>query len=458
MRDVGGKPVSGATVILTGAGESRYPSLRTDANGGYRFSGLSEGAYHLSAKMAGYADATIGPCSLAAGESKNVDLSLGPSPSSGQKGVPAATPQFFDEPQFTVAGVTEAMNPGGHGSDTILRNAEALTKGTVLLARLPGDYEISHERAVADLEAGRFEQARAEVGTLLEGKSSQNQSRAEITAANRAELHRLLGDIDEKQGSPLEAIHEYQFAAEMDPSEPNLFAWGADLLLHRALEPAIEVFTRGNRLFPRSARMLVGLGVAWYARGSYEQAAQRVCEASDLNANDPAPYLILGKMQSVTATQSENATAKLERFVQLQPENSLANYYFALSLWQRKAGTQADATLMRVQSLLESAVRLDPALADGYLQLGNLYSLRKDILKSISLYQRAIFTNPELEEAHFRLAQAYRQSGEASKARQEQQLYDQQSKKSAGQTQRERREIQQFVFTLRDHSSGPTPQ
>src|SRR5476651_273382 len=88
VRDVGGKPVSGATVILTGAGESRYPSLRTDANGGYRFSGLSEGAYHLSAKMAGYADATIGPCSLAAGESKNVDLSLGPSPSSGQKGVP----------------------------------------------------------------------------------------------------------------------------------------------------------------------------------------------------------------------------------------------------------------------------------------------------------------------------------------------------------------------------------
>ena len=91
---------------------------------------------------------------------------------------------------------------------------------------------------------------------------------------DQAELHHLLGDIEEKLGDPLEAVSEYQSAAELNASETNLFDWGAELLLHRAAEPAIEVFTKGNRLFPHSARMLVALGVAWYSNGSYDQAAQ----------------------------------------------------------------------------------------------------------------------------------------------------------------------------------------
>src|SRR5207244_9734095 len=115
-----------------------------------------------------------------------------------------------------------------------------------------------------------------------------------------------------------------------------LFDWGAELLLHRAAEPAIEVFAKGNRLFPRSVRMLIGLGAAWYARGSYDQAARSLCEASDLNPNDPTPYQFLGRMQGVETTQSGEMVEKLARFVQLQPENALANYYYALSLWKRR--------------------------------------------------------------------------------------------------------------------------
>ena len=133
--------------------------------------------------------------------------------------------------------------------------------------------------------------------------------------------------IEEKQGDPLQAVHAYQHAAETNPSESNFFDWGAELLVHHAVEPAIEVFTKGHRLFPDSARMLVGLGVSWYARGSYEQAALRLCEASDLNPGDPNPYLFLGKIQSVETAQSEGLVSRLQRFARLQPENALANYY-----------------------------------------------------------------------------------------------------------------------------------
>ena len=46
----------------------------------------------------------------------------------------AAPPQFYDEPQFAVAGVTDTTNLGGHGSDTAIRTKDALAKDTVALS------------------------------------------------------------------------------------------------------------------------------------------------------------------------------------------------------------------------------------------------------------------------------------------------------------------------------------
>ena len=152
----------------------------------------------------------------------------------------------------------------------------------------------------------------------------------------KAQLHHLLGDLDERLGNALEAVREYQTAAELDPSETNLFDWGAELLTHRAAEPAIEVFTKGNRLFPRSARMLSGLGAAWYSLGSFDHAGQRFCEASDLNPDDPNPYLLMGKMQAAETADSPAILERLARFARLEPQNALANYYYAVSLWKRR--------------------------------------------------------------------------------------------------------------------------
>ena len=46
-----------------------------------------------------------------------------------------------------------------------------------------------------------------------------------VTIDLPADLHHLLGDVDEKLGDSLEAVRHYQRAAELDPSEPHLFDW-----------------------------------------------------------------------------------------------------------------------------------------------------------------------------------------------------------------------------------------
>jgi tetratricopeptide (TPR) repeat protein len=507
VRDSHDRPVAAAKVYLqTDIGTTTLTAV-TDSEGLYHFAALRAGVYILRAEKAGYDAAIFGRCALGGKETKKIDLTLKPAKASAQGGS-TGTPEFYDEPQFTVAGVTDTTQLGGHGSDTAVRTREGLARETASLKPLadvsphtlgataaekslreaaehepesfdtnyrfgkllvdegkarealpyldhasqlrPGDYEAAYALARAHADAGNPQDARTRLRAL--------QTVQDKAGQEKAELHHLLGDVEEKLGNPLKAVQEYERAAEMSPSEPNLFDWGAELLMHRAMEPAIEVFIKGNRLFPHSVRMLVGLGVSWYARGSYELAVQRLCEASDLNPDDPSPYLFLGKIQSVEKTQPDALVERLRRFVTLRPENAMSNYYYAVSLWKGRKGPEDDEILAQVQSLLEKAVHLDPRLGPGHLQLGILYAERKDFSGAISAYQQTIEVSPSLEEAHYRLAQAYRQTGQKLKAQEEFEVYDQISKKKAADAERERHEIQQFVYTLRDRPSALQPQ
>ena len=154
----------------------------------------------------------------------------------------------------------------------------------------PNDFDAAYGLAEASFKSSRVQEAHTAVKALLENTSSELKAKA----------HHLLAEIEEKEGHPLEAVRNFQAAAELQSSEENLFDWGAELLLHHAPEPATNVFSKGNRLFPKSMRMLVGLGVSWYVRGSYDKAVETLAEASDLAPNDPVPHIFLGRLPAST--------------------------------------------------------------------------------------------------------------------------------------------------------------
>jgi tetratricopeptide (TPR) repeat protein len=132
------------------------------------------------------------------------------------------------------------------------------------------------------------------------------------------------------------AAREYQLAAELDPSEPYLFDWGAELLRHHADPQAVEVFTKANVKYSGSVRTLLGLATAYYARGSYDEAAK---------------YFI------VRLSTADG------RFARLHPENAQANYLYALSLWSQRKGDEDLETPARVCTLLQRAFQLDSHMA-----------------------------------------------------------------------------------------------
>jgi tetratricopeptide (TPR) repeat protein len=239
------------------------------------------------------------------------------------------------------------------------------------------------------------------------------------------------------------------------PNESHLFAWGAELLLHRAFEPAIEVFTKGHRLYPDSVRMLLGLSVATYDQGATEQGEQLLVQACDLNLSDPTPYLFMGKLQQAEKIEPPGWTERLSRFVTLHPGNALAHYYYAVALAKQSPGIEDFAT---IEPELKRAIALDPQLGDAYLQLGILYSAKKDDPAAISALQKAIQILPLPEEAHYRLAQLYRRTGDTENARQQMALYNQTSQQKTKLAEQQRHEIQQFVYTLKGQPApSPTP-
>jgi tetratricopeptide (TPR) repeat protein len=366
----------------------------------------------------------------------------GSSTASQQSSVQPSSPQFYDPPQFTVSGVTDTTSLGGHGSDAAVRTRDSLAKETAALGK-----------------------ASADVSNTQELLRTKERTQALLARRDSAELHHQLGDLDEKLGNSLDAVREYQRAAEMDSTEAYLFDWGAELLLHHAPEPASEVFVRGSHVFPKSERMLLGLGAAWLARGSSDRAIAYISQASDLHPDDAAPYLFLGRIQAVEKTPREEILAKFKRFVTLHPDNPEANYYYAAGLWKQCKDSPACAQLAQVESLLSTAIRLNPKFTAAYVQLGVVHVQKRDFRGAISEYQKAINAdsnsadgNAELQEAHYRLAQAYRQVGESQAAKAELETYQQLVKSSEQQVERERHEIRQFVYTLRDNAATQTKQ
>jgi len=434
VRDASGSPVANASVILQPKDSPTSATTTTGADGQYSFVRLSTGSYSLHATKRGYRDAEIPAVVIAASGGPTEDLVLELNP--------IAAPQFFDQPQFTVSGITDTTSLGGHGSDTVVRTRESIAKDTASLSKSANPAAVSPDIERA-LRTGNYVQARGEVLTLLAHQ-------------DKPELHHLLADIDEKLGNSLEAVHEYQRAAETDPREPYLFDWGSELLLHHAPEPAEAVFSRGAKLFPQSVRMLIGLGAASFARGASYQAVQQICAASDLNPDDPAPYLFLGKMLRAEKISADEVLRRLQRFAVLKPQSAEAHYYYAVALWKNR-DPQDHNLVSQVESELADAIRLDPHSAAAEIHFGIVHADQGDYAGAIPHYERAIQIAPQTEEAHFRLAQAYRQTGQPEKAKTELRIYAKLSKESAQQLEQERHEIRQFVYTLRDQSSSDVP-
>ncbi len=467
VRNAGGEPEAGATVFLEDEKHTVQAQVITKDDGAFKLTTERAGTYVVRAQKAGWTGDQSEPIRLAAGETKRVDLVMENSaqaptlqPDAGKTGASASDNknaaaganglEFSDEPNFTVAGITDRSNLGLHGSDTTARTSDALARETAGLKS-----EDAEKRANADAAALKKYAPAMEAQAKGDFAAARDLTQKILARGDDAEGHHLLGDIDERANDPLGAVREYERAARMYASEQNYFDWGAELLLHKAPQPAVEVFGKGVSLHPQSARMLAGLGAAQYAVRSYEDAARSLCKAADLKPGDTAAYSYLGQMEKTVAGPLGCADEKLAEFAREQPANAVANYYYAISLMKRGKEERNGEDSRVAQTLLEKAVSLKPDFGEAFVQLGTVYADRGDFAEAIRNYQRAIAVSPQLSDARYRLSLAYKRTGDEAGAKRELAAYQEAVKTESAAAEQQGRDLKQFLVILKN-SPGST--
>jgi len=298
----------------------------------------------------------------------------------------------------------------------------------------PSSYDNAYDLAMAEFMLGKLDDARTVIQALLKQKDA-------------GELHNLLGQIDEKDGKFIAAANDYEAAAHLDPSEDNLFAWGSEMLLHRTYEPAITIFQKASEAYPKSPRVLIGLGLALYSRGIYDKAVQALIAAADLNPRDERCYLFLSKAYNSSPLQADEVVDRFKRYANLKPDNALAQYYYALSLWKGKRVGSATVDQGLVETLLKKVIALDDSMADAHVQLGNLYADQHEYAKSIPEYERALELDPNLSDAHYRLGTDLVHTGQKERAQKEFAVYQTLRAEHLAEVQKEHDEVRQFVYS-----------
>ena len=298
----------------------------------------------------------------------------------------------------------------------------------------PDSYDNGYDLAMANFMLGRRDEARQVIQELIKLKDT-------------GELHNLLGQIDEKDGKYVEAANDFEAAAHLDPTEDNIFDWGSEMLLHRTYEPAITIFQEGAQRFPKSPRILIGLGLAYYSRGKYDDAIKALVAAADLNPSDPRCYVFLSKAYNSSPLQADEVIQRFRRFAELQPNNALAQYYYAVSVWKGKRVEDSSVDIKTVETMLKKAIALDDSLAEAHVQLGNLYADQHRYEQSIPQYVRAIELDPNLSDAHYRLGTDYVHTGKKEDAQKEFAIYQRLRAEHLAEVEKERAEVQQFVYS-----------
>jgi tetratricopeptide (TPR) repeat protein len=512
VRDAAGKPVAGAKVTLTGdqtiqktdhatdgqtAGRQmlRLETL-SDSEGRYRFSGLAHGQYTIHAELGRLA--TITPVTLVVSASflsVTTDLAL----MQPQSQEVAATVPPHSPLKFEAAGVRGLIDPGGYSASANAAAASGLIAGIVDIKRSgnglgarsekdwpcslepelrkavektpdspdanrrlgefyivhdvparavpflqrarsmePANGVISEDLAVALIKSGQFDSARELLISLAEGQPT-------------PQMYRLLARADEGSGQFTQASHEYQLAANADPSEENLFGVGYELILAGSPAEAANAFRAGAKLYPKSIALLIGIGAAKFLQGQTADSLLLFLQATDLDPTDPRPYSFLSSASTVSPVESDRVRSRLKRFLDLAPDNPQASYLYGLNLLEGRGKQPSAFDINGIMALFQRAIVLDPNFARAHYQLGVLHAEHGDYNDAVREYEAAVRLAPDLKEAHYRLAGAYRHTGHPELASHEMQLFQQiRDREDRGIS------IEQFVSVLGRSEAGRT--
>lgn len=461
VRDTEGKPLAGVRITITSRAKPMVvQQAMSDSAGNYTFCCVAAGEYTLTSQLSGFAASAPILVDVKAGSASSaVNIVLAPS---------QAETQGRSRPALQASGIHGLIDPGGYSASTNGQAANGILEGMAEVQRNDdisleesanwpcdlepdlkkalvanpdaeqvnrrlGEFYLAHHEPAAALpllqravqiDSGDAAAVRA-LGTALIQSGQFDQARALLTPLlqnhNEPALHKLLASALEGSGMFMDAAEEYRAAASIAPDEGNFFGAGYELILAGSPADALKAFQDGIQDFPRSISLRIGAGTAQFLLGHTADSLHSFLSAADMDPSDPRTYPFLAAASGVSGDETDRVQAAFQRFLDLESGNASANYYVALML----SRTHATAASSREEALLRHAITFNPGLAEAHLLLADIYGERKDYEDAIQEYEAAIRLKPELANAHYRLALAYKRDGRTDDSQREMQIFRQ---------------------------------
>lgn len=214
------------------------------------------------------------------------------------------------------------------------------------------------------------------------------------------ESESLAGDLEEKLGDFMSAVGHYQKAAEINPSEANLYALTLEYLRHWTWDAATSAAAYAVQKYPSSTRLELVLGVAFYGDKRFPDAARVFAGLLQKVPGNTDYADMLGRTCGEIAGGNPSCDT-LVAFSNQHPANSSAAFYAARQIMARP---HSAADLDEAAKLLERATTTDPRLADAWYQYGLVEAERKQWRQCAAMLEKATALRPDFASAHYQLA------------------------------------------------------
>ena len=343
---------------------------------------------------------------------------------------PVAPPK--DAAQLLLYRRLKASIASGNNDD-----ATAADEMAKALELAPVDRGLAFATAVAQSRAGRLDQALA----------SAEKSRA---IQDGADIENLIGDIQERRGDSLAAVHAYQTAVALMPdNEEYRLSLALELLRHHTFEPAILVLEQGSKHFPDSLRLRVALALGYFLVNRDSDATAALLGAMHLQAGRSFVLDYLGDLLIDQGDTPDSGVVKeICGDADGHPDSAMAQAVCG-GLLLRVQADQADAAhYAEPLARLRKAVQLAADNATARCQLGKALELDQQWKEARQQMEECVRLRPDSTEWHYRLSRTYMRLGLGDLAKEQDRLRAEADQKLAAQSQQRYATLARFLYAL----------
>jgi tetratricopeptide (TPR) repeat protein len=265
-----------------------------------------------------------------------------------------------------------------------------------------------------------------------------------------ASLESLMGDIQEKQGNSLAAVHSYQAAVTLEPSEERYrLGLALELLRHQTFDAALVVLNQSSTHFPNSIRLKILLGLTYYFVDRSADAMHALVEATTLDSGDEIAARYLGEiLLDDASTPDPAATANVCKFADEHPRNKTADAFCGGILLRLERESADDSRRAEILRRLQHAARVGPRESVARCQLGKAFEWTEQWREAKPEMEACVRLDPNSPDGHFQLSRIYRRLGLTTQADQQTGLQEAAANRQSEESVRRSESVTRFLVLL----------